>query len=100
VQLQKQSEIESLMKSASTSSLLGNKIKKRASLLKVVDKVETHLDVEIVLAEKQGEKLVYVLEGTKAITNKDDASICRKNGVFQFRLFKRYSKVEDFHKKL
>lgn len=64
------------------------------------NKVETHLDVEIALVEKQGEKLVYVLEGTKAITNNDNAGICRKNGQFLFRLFKRYSKVEDFHKKL
>lgn len=65
-----------------------------------VSKLQTHIDMEIVLAEKQGEKLVYVLEATKSIishAHKDDS---RKNGSLILKLFKRYSKVEDFHKKI
>lgn len=62
--------------------------------------IETHIDVEIVLAEKQGEKLVYVLEATKAISCNENTGLVRKNGRLLFRLFKRYSKVEEFHKKL
>jgi hypothetical protein len=71
------------------------------SLLKEdTSKVKTHTDMEIVLAEKQGEKLVYVLEATTAITSNDDDTSSRKNGKLQFRLFKRYSRVEDFHRKI
>jgi hypothetical protein len=76
-------------------------INKRMSLLKEdTSKVNTHTDMEIVLAEKQGEKLVYVLEATTAITSNDNNTSSRKNGKLQFRLFKRYSKVEDFHRKI
>lgn len=42
-------------------------IKKRKSLLKESKKLSTHVDMEIVCAERQGEKLVYVLEATKSI---------------------------------
>jgi len=52
------------------------------------------------VAEKQGEKLVYVLEATKAINSNENTGLGRKNGEFMYRLFKRYSKVEEFHRKL
>lgn len=75
-------------------------IKKRMSLLKEDAKVQTHTDMEIVLSEKQGEKLVYVLEATKSIASNDNNTLSRKNGKLLFRLFKRYSKVVDFHSKI
>jgi hypothetical protein len=68
-------------------------------LLNEKDRIPTHIDMEIVLAEKQGEKLVYVLEATKSIASIDNNN-ARKNGQMLFRLFKRYSKVEEFHKKI
>ena len=75
-------------------------IKRRKSLLKESTTFETHVDVEIVVAEKQGEKLVYVLEATKSISANENNAANRKNGTLLFRLFKRYSKVEDFHRKI
>lgn len=43
------------------------KKKERLNELRVTNKLDTHIDVEIVCTEWQGEKLVYVLELTKSI---------------------------------
>lgn len=74
--------------------------KKRESLIGRKEKIDTHIDVEIVCSEWQGEKLVYVLEVTKSIISNKDNQKDRKNGKLLFKLFKRYSNIEEFHKSI
>lgn len=74
------------------------KKQKRHSALGVSDQYDTHIDVEIVCTEWQGEKLVYVLELTKSITTNKYDKATRKNGRLIRKLFKRYSNVEEYHK--
>jgi len=74
-----------------------SKIKKKKSLRKQQDMFQNSIDIEIVWAEKQGEKLVYVIEATDSITQNMSNENGIKNGSVLFRVFKRYNKVEDFH---
>lgn len=74
-------------------------IQKRKSVLKT-KQIETHIDIEIVCTEWQGEKLVYILEVTKSILSNAENKRNRKNGALMFKLFKRYSNVEEYHKKI
>lgn len=74
------------------------KKRKRNSLKNESIEIDSHIDVEIVSTEWQGEKLVYVLELTKSILSNKFNKAARKNGKLIRKLFKRYKYVEEFHK--